>query len=128
MGIGGKTGAITELLFAHGMDPNHRDWLDATPLHHFARKGDVENAELFLDRGADINALEEDQRSTPLGWAAKHGNTAMVELLLRRGARVDLPRKPAWARPIEWAKRRGHEEIAALLDAHNAVKRGDGDQ
>jgi ankyrin repeat protein len=128
VGIGGKTRTITELLFAHGMDPNHRDWLDATPLHHFARKGDVDNAELFLDRGADINAMEEDQRSTPLGWAVKHGQVAMVELLLRHGALTDLPKKPVWARPIEWAKRRGHKQIVELLNAHDAVEGVDGDQ
>jgi ankyrin repeat protein len=125
VGIGGKTRAITELLFAHGMDANHRDWLDATPLHHFARRGDLENAELFLDRGADIDAVEEDQRSTPLGWAAKHGKVAMVELLLARGAQVELPDKPEWARPIEWARRRGHDEICLLLDPVKGLN-GDG--
>lgn len=128
VGVGGKTRAITELLLAHGMNPNHRDWLEATPLHHCARRGDVENAGLFLDRGARIDAVEEDQRSAPLGWAAKQGQVAMVELLLARGARVDLPRDPAWARPAEWARRRGHGEIVRLIETHHLVKRGDGDQ
>ncbi|MBI2689619.1 MAG: ankyrin repeat domain-containing protein [Acidobacteria bacterium] len=117
IGIRGSTREITELLFAHGMNPNYRDWMDSTPLHHCARKGDVMNAEIYLDRGANINALEEDQHSTPLGWAAKYGQKAMVELLLRRGAQRDLPRNPLWARPIVWAERRGHAEIAALLRA-----------
>ncbi|HEU0118940.1 MAG TPA: ankyrin repeat domain-containing protein [Bryobacteraceae bacterium] len=127
VGVGGKTAAITQLLFAHGMDPHFRDWLDATPLHHFARRGDTENAALFLDQGAEIDALEEDQRSTPLGWAARHGQPAMAELLLARGARTDLPAQPDWARPRAWAERRGHTAIVDLLDAHDAMQRLHGD-
>lgn len=117
VGLGGKTHAITELLFAHGMNPNHRDWLEATPLHELARRGDLGNAELFLDHGANVNAVEEDQRSTPLGWAAKSGQLDMAKFLLKRGAREDLPVEPAWARPVEWARRRGHDAIVQLLQA-----------
>jgi len=117
VGVGAKTRAITELLFADGMSPNHRDWLGATPLHEFARRGDLANAALFLDRGANVNAMDGDLRSTPLGWASKFGQAAMAELLLARGARPDRPRKPEWARPIEWARRRGHTGIEQMLSA-----------
>jgi ankyrin repeat protein len=81
VGVGGKTRAITELLFADGMDPNHRDWLEATPLHHFARRGDVDNARLFLDRGARVDVVDDDLRMTPLGWAIKFNQQAMIDLL-----------------------------------------------
>ena len=81
VGVGGKTRAITDLLFAHGMNPNHRDWLEATPLHHFARRGDVANAALFLERGAKRNAVDDDQRKTPLEWAVKFKQQAIVDLL-----------------------------------------------
>ena len=86
VGIAGKTRAITELLFAHGMNPNHRDWLGATPLHHFARRGDIENAALFLDRGAALNPVDDDLRRTPLGWAEHYGQTAFAAFLRERGA------------------------------------------
>lgn len=109
--------AIADLLFAHGMDPSLRDWLGITPLHTFARRGDVESAALFLDHGADLHARDDDIRSTPLGWAAKFGQRAMVELLLARGAMRVHPDDPAWATPRAWATRRGHAEIAALLAA-----------
>jgi len=128
VGLGGKTKAITELLFAHGMNPNHRDWLGATALHDFARRGDIVNAELFLDHGADVNAVDDDQRSTPLGWAAKFGRVEMAALLLRRGARTDLPAKPLWARPMAWAQRRGHEEIRQLLESHDLAQGGHGNE
>src|SRR5262245_39718203 len=79
--VAGGTRGLTELLFAHGMNPSHPDWLGITPLHEFARKGDLENAAIFLDHGADIHARDENICSTPLGWAAKFGKTLLVEFL-----------------------------------------------
>jgi ankyrin repeat protein len=115
VGIAAGTRELTELLFAHGMNPSHPDWLGITPLHEFARKGEVENAALFIDHGADLLARDDDICSTPLGWAAKFGRKPMVEFLLSRGAKVNLPADPPWATPLAWASRRGHAEIAQLL-------------
>jgi ankyrin repeat protein len=116
-----KTRELTELLFNHGMNPSRPDWLGITPLHQFARKGDIENARIFLDHGADLNTRDEDIRSTPLGWAAKFGRLPMAELFLERGAKLNLPDDPAWASPLKWAERRGHEQVAELLKQHGAV-------
>jgi ankyrin repeat protein len=113
-----KTRELMELLFAHGMNPSHPDWLMITPLHRFSQKGDVANAAHFIDRGADLQARDDDLCSTPLGWAAKFGQRPMVELLLARGAKVNLPDDPPWATPLAWATRRGHGEIAELLRRH----------
>lgn len=110
-----KTRELTELLFAHGMDPSRPDWLGVTPLHEFARKGDVENAAIFLDHGADLYARDEDVCSTPLGWAAKFDKLHMVEFLLGRGTKPNLADDPPWATPLAWATRRGHQEIVKLL-------------
>jgi ankyrin repeat protein len=116
-----KTRELTEFLFARGANPNHRDWLGVTPLHEFARRGDVEKAALFIDHGADLHARDEDICSTPLGWAAKFGKTIMVEFLLRRGVKLNLPDDPPWATPLAWATRRGHGEIVKLLKQHEKV-------
>jgi ankyrin repeat protein len=107
---------LTLYLFSRGMNPSRGDWLGITPLHQFAKLGDVENAALFLDQGADIHARDEDLGSTPLAWAARSGQLEMVKLLLDRGSKRRLPDDPPWAVPVEWARRRGHEEIAALCD------------
>jgi ankyrin repeat protein len=115
-----KTRELNELLFQRGMNPSQADWLGATPLHQFARKGDVDNAALFIGHGADLHARDEDICSTPLGWAAKFGKKQLVELLLRRGARANLADDPPWATPLAWATRRGHHEIVALLKQHGA--------
>jgi ankyrin repeat protein len=116
--VGGKTRELTELLFQHGMDPNRPNWLHITPLHYFAESGDLENAAVFIEHGADLNARDEEFCSTPLGWAARCGKTRMVEFLLRRGARPNLPGDPphlAWATPLQWAIRRRHDEIVRML-------------
>src|SRR5439155_18493557 len=118
--VGAKTRELNELLFAHGMNPSQPDWLGITPLHQFARKGDVEKATLFIEHGADLHARDEDICSTPLGWAAKYGQTAMVELLLKHGAKPNLSNDPPWATPLAWATRRGHTAIAELLTHHGA--------
>jgi ankyrin repeat protein len=115
-----KTRELAELLFQHGMSPNRPDWLHITPLHRFAQRGDLENATIFLDHGADLHARDEDLCSTPLGWAAKSGRLAMVELFLNRGARPNLPDDPPWATPLAWATRRGQSEIVDLLKRHGA--------
>lgn len=81
VGVGGKTAEITELLFAHGMNPNHRDWLEATPLHEFARRGDVANAAIFLAHGARLDVVDEDFGMTPLQVAEKFERREMADLL-----------------------------------------------
>jgi ankyrin repeat protein len=108
--------AMAKFLFQHGMDPNRPNWLRITPLHEFAGHGQVEDAALFLDHGADLHARDEEWRSTPLAWAAREGHTRMVEFLLRRGALPSLPDDPPWATPKAWAERRGHEPIVRLLE------------
>ena len=112
-----KTPELNRLLFAHGMDAARPNWLGITPLHELAKRGDLENAALFLERGADPNALEEEDRSTPLGWAARSGRAEMVDLLLRHGADPALPEEHPWARPLAWATRRGHGAIVERLSA-----------
>ena len=118
---GAKTRELTELLFQHGMNPSQPDWLRITPLHEFARKGDVEKAAIFIDHGADLQARDEDIRSTPLAWAAKFGQILMAELLLKRGAQPNLPDDPPWATPLAWATRRGHDQVVGLLKHHGAT-------
>ncbi len=113
---------MTRVLLEHGMNPNLPDWQRVTPLHNIcARDGRGrpdpnrhQLLDLFLEFGADINAVDEEYRSTPLGWAARNGLADMVALLLERGADPGLAGKP-WATPLEWARRRGHGEIANRL-------------
>jgi ankyrin repeat protein len=106
---------MATLLFEHGMNPNHPNWLRITPLHYFAETGDVESAALFIDHGADLDARDEESCATPLAWAANFGHTRFVEYLLRRGARTRLPDDPRWATPLAQAAHQGHTRIVELL-------------
>ncbi|MGN7887528.1 ankyrin repeat domain-containing protein [Dyadobacter sp. 22481] len=109
-----KSRELTEYLFQRGMNANFKNWLGITPLHRFAERGDIHNAALFLEHGADIDAIDEQFCTTPLGWAAKAGKTKMVQFLLEKGANAHLPVGKPWARPRAWAERRGHNTVLAL--------------
>lgn len=109
-----KTPEFARWLMERGLDPNRRNWLGITLLHRCAAKSNIEMAQVCLDFGADINAIDTDWCSTPLGWAARHGQKAMVEWLLKKGANPNLPEE-RWALPSAWAKRRGHHEIVEVL-------------
>lgn len=107
--------ALTEYLFERGMNARHTNWLDITPLHRFAGRDDIASAELFLQHGADINAVDEELYTTPLGYAAKSGKINMVRFLLDKGADPSQPTQHPWSKPLAWAERRGHTEIVNLL-------------
>ncbi|MES2275929.1 MAG: ankyrin repeat domain-containing protein [Bacteroidota bacterium] len=97
-----------------GMNPNTMSWHQVTILHDMAQKGDLAKAELLLQYGAEINAVEEEYQSTPLGMAARWGHLEMVGYLLRQGA--DPKHAGAeWATPLAWAEKKGHTAIAELL-------------
>ncbi len=109
-----------EMMFGRGFSPNTCDWLGKTMLHFAAAENDVEAAEVMLEHGAAVNAIEAEYRSTPLAEAAKKGHVEMVNLLLKRGADPNMPREP-WARPLAWAVEVPHEEIVEILRHHSAV-------
>jgi ankyrin repeat protein len=122
VGCAGKTRELTELLFAHGMNASFPDWLMVTPLHRFAQRGDITNAELFLDHGADLEARDEVLGSRPIAWAAKSGKAHMVRFLLQRGAALETPSDPPWSTPLAWAKRRDRTEVIQLLEQFRSTR------
>lgn len=122
-----NTPDMTCVLLEHGMNPNLPNWQRVTPLHDICSRGGRgrpdsnrhELLDLFLEFGADINAVDEEYRSTPLGWAARNGLADMAELLLARGADPNRAGE-SWATPRAWAQRRGHVELEARLGASGA--------
>jgi ankyrin repeat protein len=58
----------------------------STALHHAAGYGPLDNLQLLVDKGADVNAKNR-RGSTPLHWAIHDG--AKVRLLLAKGANVN---------------------------------------
>lgn len=127
---------ILDMLLEYGINPNLRNPRDErfnfTILHHLAGKSCnpvtyghtteevIEFARMLLNRGADINAIEDKLKSTPLGWAARFGQKKLTEFLLECGADPDLAGAP-WATPLAWAEKKGHTEIAETLREHSAT-------
>ena len=107
--------AVLRLLLDSGFDPNRPDWLGKTALHHYSQRGDVGNTLLLIERGADIDVVDDQFHGTPLAWAVRSQQKGTVQLLLDHGADPDLPVEPLQARPLACARALGHEEIAALL-------------
>ena len=108
-----KRDDIAVFLMDRGMNPNHMNIHRTTLLHEMARLGDVKKTTLLLDKGAAIDAVDDEFRSTPLGVAARWNKPDTVRLLLDRGA--DRRTGAEWATPLEWARRKGHAAIAAIL-------------
>ena len=107
--------AVLERLIAAGFDPDRPDWLGRTALHHYAGRGDVPNARLMLEHGADIDALDDQYHGTPLAWAARKGHEDMVRFLLTVGADPALPRDLLPATPRARARAADHEQIVVIL-------------
>jgi ankyrin repeat protein len=67
------------------VDVNGRAGDGATALHWAARWDDLKTAELLLEAGADVNAIDE-LGATPLWVACSEVGPSMVEILLKAGA------------------------------------------
>ena len=55
---------MLNLFFDNGADPNNANWHGVTYLHKLAAIGDVEKSGLLLDRGATIEATDDEWCST----------------------------------------------------------------
>ena len=106
-------------LLERGMNPNHMNWQRVTLLHDMAHANDLAKAQLLVEHGAAIDAVDEEYRSTPLGLAARWGHRAMVAFLLERGADPNRSGAP-WATPLAWARKKGHADVAADLQRAGA--------
>ncbi len=116
-------GERTELRRRLDADPsavtahNHFGW---TALHFAAFAGNVANAKLLLDRGADVNARADTKfRNTPLQAALLTGQIEVVKLLLGRGADV-LVRQNKGFTPMHSAAFLGRNDIIQVLLDHGA--------
>jgi len=100
-----------------GADENGTDKEMAT-LHTAVEEGNIDVVKSLLERGADINSLNGDDK-TPLAIAAYKGSVEVVRLLIERGAEVDSRDKWDWT-ALHEASRHGHVEVARILIDHGA--------
>ena len=83
----GKIKAVKKHLTS-GVDVNHKDKEERTPLLQAASGGKKEITELLIGAGAEVNSTDEDG-GTPLHFAAWKGHQEIVELLITKGAGVN---------------------------------------
>ena len=80
--------AAVRVVLAEGADANERDADGTTALHHAARIGALEVAELLLAAGAEVDARTR-YGVTPLALAAASGSPELLTRLIEAGADPD---------------------------------------
>ena len=65
-------------------------WIDTVPLVFAISAGSLDNVKLLCERGADINAVDLNDR-TPLAWACATAHFDIVYYLLEKGADYNVP-------------------------------------
>ena len=78
-----------------------------------AAEGNVTAMNVLLERGANVNAAENDGW-TPLTVASREGHLEAVKLLMEKGANVNKLEGGGHT-ALFWAKRNGHQQVVALL-------------
>jgi len=113
----GDTFAVRCFLL-RGADVNVKEH-DCTVLHAAAALGQKEVAELLIDKGADVDAKNQNCE-TPLHLAAMYCKTELAELLIEKGADVNA-KDGAGCTPLDYTiGRGGHKDTADLLRKHGA--------
>lgn len=106
------------LLDQPALDPDGRGLNGVTALMSYAWRDRKDAVEKLLQRGADVNAQDNDGDAA-LHGVAKSGNVEILDLLLAKGADPNLKNKLGGT-PLMWAAVFGNEDAAARLLARGA--------
>ncbi|OBV38756.1 ankyrin repeat domain-containing protein [Janthinobacterium psychrotolerans] len=100
-----------DALLAKGARVNQSGW---TALHYAASAGDLPIMQLFLARGAKVDAYA-PTNITPLMFAAREGQEEAVKLLLASGADASLKSSHGWT-AAQFAQAADKPGVAAIID------------
>jgi ankyrin repeat protein len=111
----GNLDRVRELLATDPQAVGVKDDQGATPLHYATLNGHREIVELLLERGADINARDDQFGATPSGWA--------IEYLRERGGLLAMEIEDVLhairQNDVRWV-RRFRTRLPALANARDA--------
>ena len=88
------------------------------PLHLACRLGNLPIAELLVENGADIDAIDVVLKWTPLNIAVLMKKTSITKLLLKNGCKTNV-RNHEGLTGLEIALKKGFVGIAKLIAFHN---------
>ena len=110
---------VEYILWNHpNLDPRARGLNGVTALSSYVWRERTDAVKKLLDRGADVNAQDNDG-DAPLHGAAQNGNVEILDILLDKGANPNLKNKQGGT-PLMWAAVYGHEDAARWLIEHGA--------
>jgi ankyrin repeat protein len=117
---GGDGGSgVAKMLISHGADIKVRTVDGDAPILIASRKGLTEVAALLLEKGANVNSVDEHYRRSLLHLAAIRGYRDLAELFLSQGA--DITAKDIYNRTaLHYAVKHGNRTVADLLLAKGA--------
>ena len=118
----GDVASIRMLLELDATLIDARDKDGSTPLHCAVWKGHQAAVELLLERGADVNAQNQNDHwgTTPLHAAAHANQAAIAGMLIERGADVNA-RDLAGKTPLHHTTFHKAKATAKVLEGHGAV-------
>jgi ankyrin repeat protein len=103
------------VLIEQGAPINGKDETGRTAVYWAAQEDHLSMVELLAGRGADINAVSENDRGwTPLIISAFHGNNDLVDFLLGRGADINAKDRDDFT-ALSWAWKENRFDTVRLL-------------
>jgi ankyrin repeat protein len=106
--------AVAKLLLDQNASLEHRDAAGRTALMFAASGPNAETVELLAEAGAEVNAVDTDEKFTALMHAAAEGQVKVVEVLLKHNADPAIQDADGdTAR--DFATNNGHAEVVRLL-------------
>jgi ankyrin repeat protein len=116
---------MIDALLDNGADIHVKGRWGGTALHWAAWRGSADAVDELLHRGADMNALSDNDASTPLFWACRGSREAffgrnnhkgVVKILLDSGAAAETHNSDGFTGAAV-----ATDEVAAILIAHGAT-------